>query len=176
MRRFKLLSAAMSVALLGGCGFAHSMKNGAAGAVDSLFHKPVARLELNFHGRVAANTHATYMSALTVPTRVQVYQLRNGQALNRATYEALLRDAKRALGDDILDERTVVIQPGQGTALNVPIAKETQVVAIVAWVRQPDARAQSWRITLTREDLQPDSGRMIELADNRLTLLPLAGG
>lgn len=176
MRRFKLPSTMLALALLSGCGFIQSVKNGTAGAVDSLLHEPLTRLELNFHGRVSANTHWTYMSALTVPTRVQVYQLRNDLALNRATYETLLRDAKRALGDDILDERTVVIQAGQDTSLNVPIAKDTEVVAIVAWVRQPDERRQSWRVTLARNDLRPGRARVIELADNRLTLLPLTGG
>jgi type VI secretion system protein VasD len=32
----------------------------------------------------------------------------------------------------------------------------------------------TWRLTLARNDLEPDQPRVIELADNRLTLRPLA--
>jgi type VI secretion system protein VasD len=32
----------------------------------------------------------------------------------------------------------------------------------------------NWRLTLTRDDLDPDRPRVIELGDNRLTLRPLA--
>ena len=39
----------------------------------------------------------------------------------------------------------------------------------------PDQVNDTWRITLTRDDLDPDKARVIEVSNNRLTLKPLEG-
>jgi type VI secretion system protein VasD len=51
--------------------------------------------------------------------------------------------------------------------------KDAQFVTLVALFRDPDTRQNSWRLTLTRDDLDPDHARVIELGDNRLILRPL---
>jgi type VI secretion system protein VasD len=44
----------------------------------------------------------------------------------------------------------------------------------VALFRSPDAQLDTWRLMLTRDDLDPDRARLIEMRDNQLTLRPLA--
>ncbi|MNG40105.1 Type VI secretion lipoprotein [compost metagenome] len=56
--------------------------------------------------------------------------------------------------------------------MNVPMDPRARYVAVVGLFREPDAG--TWRLTLTRDELDPDRARVIELGDNRLTLRPLA--
>jgi len=44
---------------------------------------------------------------------------------------------------------------------------------VVALFRHPEMK-NAWRLTLTREELNPDRARVIELGENRLTLRPVA--
>ena len=161
-------------ALLGGCGLTQTVTDGTTSTTRAIFYKQVKTLHLDFSARAAMNTDATDMSALSVPTLVRVYQLRDSKALEKATYDSLLGDDDTVLRADLLDERAIVVKPEEGAQLNVPMDKDAQFVAVVALFRTPDTRMNTWRVTLTRDDLDPDRARVIELGDNRLTLRPLA--
>ncbi|HEF4762999.1 TPA: type VI secretion system lipoprotein TssJ [Pseudomonas putida] len=167
-----LIFAALS-ALLAGCGLTQSMTDSTASTARGIFYKQVNTLHLDISARTAMNTDATDMSGLSVPTLVRVYQLRSSKSVDKATYERLLGDDDRLLGGDLLDTRAVVVKPGEGAQLNVPMDKDAQFVSVVALFRQPDTELNTWRLTLTRDDLNPDRARVIELGDNRLTLRPL---
>ncbi|MNC84290.1 hypothetical protein D3C75_1387690 [compost metagenome] len=56
----------------------------------------------------------------------------------------------------------------------MPLNKNTRFVTVVAFLRTPDTQMNTWRLTLTRGDLDPDRARVIELGNNRLSLQPLA--
>jgi type VI secretion system protein VasD len=85
-----------------------------------------------------------------------------------------LSDADNLLRADLLDQRAVVVKPGEGAQLDVPLNKDAQFVTVVALFRTPDTQMNTWRLTLTRDDLDPDRARVIELGKNRLTLQSLA--
>ncbi|MHC8305783.1 type VI secretion system lipoprotein TssJ [Pseudomonas sp. PB3P13] len=159
---------------LGGCGLAQTVADGTASTAKAIFYKPVKTLHLDFSARTALNTDATDMSALSVPTLVRVYQLRDGKAVEQATYDGLLGYDEQLLAGALLDKRSVVVKPEEGTQLNVPLDKDAQFVTVVALFRSPDTQLNTWRLTLLRDDLNPDRARVIELGDNRLTLRPLA--
>ncbi|WP_374979328.1 type VI secretion system lipoprotein TssJ [Pseudomonas solani] len=164
---------AMLAAMLGGCGLYQSVGDGSTAFARSIFYKQVKTLHLDFSARAAINTDPNDMSGLSVPTLVRIYALRDGQALQRASYDRLLDDSRDLLGADLLDERSLVINPDEGAQLSVPLDEAAQVVAVVALFRQPDAAVDSWRLLLTRDELDPDQPRVIELGHNRLTLRPL---
>ena len=161
-------------AALAGCGLAQTVADGTASTAKAIFYKQVKTLHLDFSARTALNTDATDMRALSVPTLVRVYQLRDSKAVEQATYDGLLSDDDRLLASALLDKRTVVVRPEEGAQLNVPMDKEAQYVTVVALFRSPDTQLNTWRLTLTRDDLDPDAARVIELGDNRLTLRALA--
>jgi type VI secretion system protein VasD len=73
-----------------------------------------------------------------------------------------------------LDQHAIVVKPGEGAQLDVPLNKDAQFVSVVALFRTPDMQKNTWRLTLTRDDLDPDRARVIELGNNQLTLKPLA--
>lgn len=52
--------------------------------------------------------------------------------------------------------------------------KDARFVSVIALFRQPDTQTNTWRLTMNRDELDPDQARVIELGDNRLTLRPLA--
>lgn len=47
--------------------------------------------------------------------------------------------------------------------------------AIAAMFLAPDQANDTWRVVLTREDLDPDKPRIIDAGDNRLVLKPVEG-
>lgn len=161
-------------AALGGCGLVQTVADGTASTARAIFYKQVKTLHLDFSARTALNTDATDSRALSVPTLVRVYQLRDTKAAEQATYDGLLGDDDQLLASALLDKRSVVVKPEEGAQLNVPMDEDAQFVTVVALFRSPDTQSNTWRLTLTRDDLDPDRARVIELGDNRLTLRPLA--
>lgn len=162
--------------LVSGCGVTQSLSESTASMTRAIFYKQVRTLRLDFDGRVALNTEVTDMRALSVPVMVRVYQLRDGKSASKATYDDLLRDADRLLGAELLDQRSLVIRPGEGGQLDVPLNENARAVAVVGLFREPDSQVNDWRLLLNRDDLDPDRPRVIELGESRLTLRPLAEG
>ncbi|SUJ10185.1 Uncharacterized protein conserved in bacteria [Serratia marcescens] len=74
---------------------------------------------------------------------------------------------------DLLASRDVVLKPGGDINLNMPMEEEAQFVALVGLFRHPDMDKNTWKLTMGREELDPDKARVIEAGNNHLTLLPL---
>ena len=170
---FNLLQVALLGALLSGCGLTQTVSDATASTAKAIFYKKVKTLHLDFTGRAAMNTDVTDMRGLSVPTVVRVYQLRDNKVVDKATYDSVLSDADNLLRADLLDQRALVVKPEEGAQLNVPLDKDAQFVSVVALFRTPDTQMNTWRLTLTRDELDPDRARVIELGNNRLTLQPL---
>jgi type VI secretion system protein VasD len=171
---FNLSGVAVLAVLLGGCGLTQTVADGTRSTAKSVFYKQVKTLHLDFTGRAVVNADLADMTGLSVPTVVRVYQLRDNRIVDKATYDALLSDADNVLRADLLDQRAVVVRPEEGAQLNMPLDRAARFVTAVALVRTPDAQLNTWRLTLTRDDLDPDRARVIELRNNRLALKPLA--
>lgn len=170
---FNLLKVALFGALLSGCGLTQTVSDAVTSTTSAIFYKQVKTLHLDFTGRAAVNTDDTDMRGLSVPTVVRVYQLRDNKIVDESTYERLSSDADHQLRADLLDQHALVIKPGEGAQLDVPLDKNARFVSVVALLRAPDTRINTWRLTLARDELEPDRARVIELGNNRLTLQPL---
>jgi len=160
------------VTLLGGCGLTQKVVEGTASTARAVFYKQVETLHLDFTGRSAMNTDSMEMSGLSVPVLVRVYQLRDHKALDKATYDDLVSHGERVLGGDLLSEKAVVIKPGEAARLSTPLHREAQYIGVIGLFRNPDMEQDAWRLTLQRDDLDPDQPRVVELGDNRLKLRP----
>ncbi|MHC8314069.1 type VI secretion system lipoprotein TssJ [Pseudomonas sp. LB3P31] len=161
-------------ALLTGCGITQSVSDSTSATARSIFYKQVKTLHLDLSARTAMNTDGADMNALSVPTLVRVYQLRDSKALDKAAYDELLSQDDRLLGSALLEQKALVVKPGEGALLGMPLDQDAQVVAVVALLREPDNQLKTWRLILKRDELDPDRARVIHLGDNRLTLQPLA--
>lgn len=168
-----LLTLAVLALPLGGCGLVQTVADGTASTARGIFYKQVNTLHLDFTARTTLNTDTANMNALSVATLVRVYQLRDRKAFERATYDSLLGNDDQWLAGALLHKRSVMVKPDGGAQLNVPLDADARFVMVVALFRCPDKRIGSWRLTLARDELDPDRARIIELGDNRLTLRPL---
>jgi type VI secretion system protein VasD len=139
-------------------------------ATQSLFYKQVKVLHLDFTAREALNTDAREENSASEPVLVRVYQLRDDTLLQKTVYQQLVGDGEGALKDDLLASRSVVVKPGTAASLDMPMEKEAKFVAVVGLFRHPDMDKNHWRLLLTREDLDPEKPRTIELSNNGLTL------
>lgn len=170
---FQAGAVVLSALLLAGCGLTQSVADGTVSVTKSIFYKQIKTLHLDFNAREALNTDANDMSALSVPTMVRVYQLRDSKAFEQLDYQSLLVDGDTSLKADLLSSREVVVKPGTGALLNMPMEKEAKFVAVVGLFRMPDTQKNSWRLVIDREDLLPDDPRVIELGNNALSLKPV---
>lgn len=85
----------------------------------------------------------------------------------------LLRRADAVLKDDVLASKELLVMPDGSVTLNMPMDENAQFVAVVGLFNRPDQKDNRWRTVLTRDDLNPDKPRTIELGDGWLSLVPV---
>ena len=116
----------------------------------------------------------TAMRAQTpLATMVQVYQLKDRQKVDAADYQKLLRDADNSLKEDMVASKSLLVMPGGSVIFNMPMDEDAKYVAVVGLFNRPDMRNNTWRLVLTRDDLDPDKPRIIQLNSAGLSLVPV---
>lgn len=158
---------------LTGCGLTQGVSDGTKSAFTAVFYKKIKVLHLDFTAREALNTDSRESHSLSEPVMVRVYQLKDHKAFDKTVYQQLLKDDERTLEADLLATREVVVKPGGDATLDMLMAEEAKYVAVVGLFRHPDTVKNTWRLTLNREELDPDKARVVEAGDNHLTLLPV---
>jgi type VI secretion system protein VasD len=161
------------VLLLSGCGLTQAVTDGTVSATKSIFYKQIKTLHLDFIAREALNTDATEANSSSQPVLVRVYQLRDDKNFQKTVYQQLAEDGDDVLKDDLLASQNVVVKPGKAASLDMPMEKDAKFVAVVGLFRNPDMAKGQWRLALSREELDPDKARIIELGNNSLTLQPV---
>lgn len=155
--------------LLAGCGLTQTVTDGTVSLTKSIFYKQIKVLHLDFAPRAAINADG---DQTPLATMVRVYQLKDRKAVDAADYPTLLRTADAALKDDVLASRSLLVMPDGSVTLDMPMDENAQFVAIVALFNRPDLKDNRWRLVLSREDLDPDKARTVELGDGWLSLAP----
>jgi len=156
--------------LLAGCGLTQTVKDGTVNFTSALFYRQIKTLHLDLCPRAAINTDG---EQTPLATMVRVYQLKDRKQLDTADYQTLLRNADIALKDDVLATKSVLVMPQGSVMLDVPMDENAQFVAVVGLFNRPDMQQHTWRLVLSRKDLDPDKPRTIELGNNGFILLPL---
>lgn len=164
-----LLAFTMATALTG-CGLTQTVKDGTVSVTKAIFYKQVKTLHLDIQAREGVNNNAKGASLATV---VRIYQLKDRKAFDSTDYPSLFADDSQAIKADLVVEKDIRLRPGESVSLDMPMEKAAQFVAVAGMFMAPDQVNNSWRITLTRDDLDPDKARVIEVSNNRLILLPL---
>ncbi|HCT3748877.1 TPA: type VI secretion system lipoprotein TssJ [Klebsiella aerogenes] len=161
-------------AALTGCGLTQSVKDGAVSVTYAIFYKQIKTLHLDIRAREGVNHNAQGASLATV---ARIYQLKERKAFDASDYPSLFADDSRAIPSDWLAQKDIRLHPGESVALDMPLETAAQYVAVAGMFIAPDRVKDSWRLVLTRDDLDPDPDkpRIIEAGHNRLTLQPLKG-
>ncbi|MFI8418315.1 type VI secretion system lipoprotein TssJ [Serratia sp. NPDC078593] len=156
--------------LLTGCGLTQAVTDGTVSVTKAIFYKKIKVLHLDFEPRAAVNADEVQTPLATM---VQVYQLKDRQKVDAADYQKMLRDADNTLKEDIVASKSLLVMPKGSVTLNMPMNEETKFVAVVGLFNRPDTRNNTWRLVLSRSDLDPDKPRTIQLNSTGLTLVPV---
>lgn len=159
--------------MLSGCGVTQGVTDGTKSAFNAVFYKNIKVLHLDFTAREALNTDSRESNSLSEPVVVRVYQLKDRKTFDKTVYQQLLNDGENILKADLLATRDVVVKPGGDVMLDMPMEADAKFVAVVGLFRHPDTVKNTWKLTIGREDLDPDEPRVIEPGNNGLKLLLL---
>ncbi|WP_455852578.1 type VI secretion system lipoprotein TssJ [Pantoea endophytica] len=151
-----------------GCGLTQKVSDGTVSMTKAIFYKQIKTLHLDFVAREGVNRNAQGAALTTV---VRVWQLKDRKAFDSSDYPSLLAADSQALKADLVAENSVSVRPGESVSIDVPMEENAQFVAVAGMFLSPDQQNEKWRLVLTRDDLDPDKARIIELGDGTLTLL-----
>lgn len=164
-----LLTLAMTVAL-SGCGLTQKVSDGTVAVTKSIFYKQVKTLHLDIQARDGVNNNASGAALATV---VRIYQLKDRKTFDGTDYPSLFAEDSQAIKADLVAEKDIRIRPGAAVSIDVPLDEKAQYVAVAGMFLAPDITNDTWRLVLSRDDLDPDKTRQIELNNQGMTLLPL---
>lgn len=164
-----MLTAAVTL-MLAGCGLTQSVSDGTVAVTKSIFYKQVKTLHLDIRAREAVNSNA---GGVPLSTVVRIYQLKDRKTFDTTDYPSLFKTDSQAIKADLLAEKDIRLQPGGAVTIDMPMDENAQFVAVAGMFMSPDQANNTWRVVLSREDLDPDKARVIEAGNNQLTLKPL---
>ncbi|WP_435952677.1 type VI secretion system lipoprotein TssJ [Dryocola sp. BD626] len=167
--RRALLALAIGLTL-SGCGLTQKVSDGTVAVTKSIFYKQVKTLHLDIQAREAINNNAAGAPLATV---VRIYQLKDRKAFDGTDYPSLFSDDNQAIKADLVAEKDIRIRPGGAVTIDVPLDESAQYVAVAGLFLAPDLVNNTWRLVLSRDDLDPDKARQIELNNQGMTLQPM---
>lgn len=158
--------------LLTGCGLTQTVSESTVSLTKSIFYKEIKTLHLDFLAREAVNKNAQGIALSTV---VRIYQLKDRKAFDSANYQSLFAEDSTVVKADLVAQKDIRVRPGESVTLDIPLETEAQYIAVAGMFISPEQSEDSWRVVLSREDLDPDKARIIELKTQGLALMPLEG-
>ena len=156
--------------LLTGCGLTQTVSESTVSLTKSIFYKEIKTLHLDFLAREAVNKNAQGIALSTV---VRIYQLKDRKAFDSANYQSLFAEDSTVVKADLVAQKDIRVRPGESVTLDIPLETEAQYIAVAGMFISPEQSEDSWRVVLSREDLDPDKARIIELKTQGLALMPL---
>ena len=146
------------------------MTDGTVAVTKSIFYRQVKTLHLDIQAREGVNNNAKGASLATV---VRIYQLKDRKTFDTTDYPSLFRADSQAIKADLVAEKDIRLQPGGAVTVDMPMDENAQYVAVAGMFMSPDQTKNTWRVVLSRDDLDPDKARVIEAGNNQLTLKAL---
>ena len=146
-------SLALLCAMLSGCGIWQGMKDGTVEATKSVFYTKLKILKIDLIARKGLNQNERGQSLSTV---VRVYQLKDKQNYEVASYRDLLNQDKTIL-------------PGETISFYETPNKNTKYVGVVAFYNKV-GEEQTWKMLITKKQLTNKKPVVIELVDNKVLL------
>lgn len=168
MKIINKLITILPIIFLAGCGVVQNVSEGASELSNSVFKWDVRTLHLDITGRAELNMDDNSRSS---PVVVRIYQLKDADLFNSATYQDLVIQDSETLNDALIESKEIVLKPDTSISIDVPFDKKANVVGIVALYKEPDLKANSWRLVLTRSDLNINKPREIVASQYTIKLV-----
>ena len=153
--------------MLTGCGLTQKVTDGTVAVTQSIFYKQIKTVHLDIRAREAVNSNA---SGAALSTVVRVWQLKDRKTFDTTDYPSLFKADSQAINADLVAEKDIRLQPGGAVTIDMPMDEKAQYVAVAGMFMSPDQANNTWRVVLSRDELDPDKARVIEAGNNRLTL------
>ena len=170
LRTWRFILPLLASLTIAGCGLTQTISDGTVAITKSIFYKQIKILHLDFTAREALNTDDNGISLSVI---VRIFQLKTADTFNNSDYESLFNKDNNLLKDSLLAQKDLRIRPGESIALDMPMEKEAEFVAIAVMFHTPDGVKNNWRTVIARNDLDPDKARKVTLDENTLTLQPV---
>lgn len=170
MTRTKWILLCLPLLLLSSCGLYQKTTLATKSVAKAIFYRQVETLHLRFTARSAINADDAQQA---MPLRIRVLQLNDRKSFDNTEYTDLLTQPDVVLKDSLLTLRQITVYPGQTVNLDIPMDEKAQFVAVVGLFRKPDRTRGTWKQLLSRDDLDPDEPRVIEVRNNTLLLIPV---
>lgn len=154
--------------VLTGCGLAQSVSEGTANVAKAIFIWDVRTVHLDFTARAELNIDDNHQSS---PVMIRIYQLKEPKNFESATYSSLVQNDQETLAASLLATKEIVLKPKTSISIDMPFDKEADYVGIIALFKDPDIKANNWRILLKRGDLNINSPRSIIANKFSITLV-----
>jgi type VI secretion system protein VasD len=166
--KFTLVALTAGITLmLTGCGLTQKVTDGTVAVTKSIFYKQIKTVHLDIRAREAVNSNA---SGAALSTVVRIYQLKDRKTFDTTDYPSLFKADSQAIKADLVAEKDIRLQPGGAVMVDMPMYESAQYVAVAGMFMSPDQANNTWRVVLSRDELDPDKARVIEAGNNRLTL------
>ena len=110
---------------------------------------------------------------VALSTVVRIYQLKDRKTFDSTDYPSLFKEDSQVIKADLLVEKDILLQPGGAVTVDMPMEENAQYVAVAGMFMSPDQENNTWRVVLSRDDLDPDKARVIEAGNNQLTMQAL---
>ncbi len=156
--------------LLVGCGLTQKVTDSTVAVTKSIFYKQIKTLHLDIRAREAVNNN---MGGVALSTVVRIYQLKDRQTFESTDYPSLFMADSQAIKADLVAEKDIHLKPGASVMVDMPLEESAQYVAVAGMFISPDQTNNTWRVVMSRDDLDSDKARIIEAGDNQLTLKEL---
>jgi type VI secretion system protein VasD len=164
VRIFPVLAIACASVSVSACGAWQSVSEGTASAYKAVFHKTIKTLNVGLSARASLNSGS---GDQPFSVSVRIYQLKDRKAFDAASYDDLLQSDRTVLAQDLQDMASVIVVPGGGVSVSLPMRADTQYVAIVAFFRDA-AGGTTWRRVFPKKALPADGPLKLELVGNDL--------
>lgn len=150
----------MSILTIGitGCGIAQSVSEGAVGLSNSVFSWDIRTIHLDFIARAELNMDDDSRSS---PVVIRIYQLKDDKTFNSVPYQDLVNQDSDALKESLIESKELILKPNTSISVDIPFDKKAEVVGIAALYKDPNLKENSWRMVLTRSDLNITKPRQI---------------
>jgi type VI secretion system protein VasD len=157
----------LATLLLTGCGAWQATKDTSSDVARAIFVTKVKQMNVVIKGRAELNRDARGAS---LPVAMRIYQLKDANAFQKATYAQLLSDTGNVLKADTLRRADVVLGPNATITLSSPMADGAQYVGVVAFFR--NAVNAEWQLVIPIAQWKTTDPVKIAVIDKSLGLEP----
>lgn len=168
MRIINALIVSLLTIWLTGCGVVQSATEGAIGLSNAIFSWDIKTLHLDITARAEINMDDDAQSS---PVVIRIYQLKEDDAFNSASYQELVEHDSDVLKESLIESKEIILRPNTSISIDVPFDKKANVVGVAALYKEPDLKENTWRLVLTRSDLNINKPREIEASQYTIELV-----